>query len=161
MVDYVSKYCLTCPVSATKTWREAVACLESAREHASEVLGQPLIEDLIDPQSGEPQSIVVVSDNGSCYRAKGFRRYIAARPEFEHVRTRHRSPETNGVIERWFQSLKYEHLYLQEIDDGLALAEPVAAFERLYNDERPHEAITFQLPRERYLHTPDDAEEAA
>jgi putative transposase len=161
VVDYVSKFCLTCPVTATKTWREAVACLEAARAHASEVLGRPLIEDLIDPDSGEPHAIVVVSDNGSCYRARGFRRYIASRPEFEHVRTRHRSPETNGVIERWFQSLKYEHLYLQEIDDGLALAEHVAAFERVYNDERPHEAIGFQLPRQRYRHTPGATEEAA
>ena len=39
VVDYVSKFCLTCPVTATKTWREAVACLESARERAGEVLG--------------------------------------------------------------------------------------------------------------------------
>ena len=77
------------------------------------------------------------------------------------MRTRHRSPETNGVIERWFQSLKYEHLYLQEIDDGLALAEHVAAFARIYNDERPHEAIAFRLPRERYLQPPVTAEEAA
>ena len=161
VVDYVSKFCLTCPVTATKTWREAVACLEAARAHAAELLGRPLIEDLIDPDSGEPHAIVVVTDNGSCYRARGFRRYIASRPEFEHVRTRHRSPETNGVIERWFQSLKYEHLYLQEIDDGLALAEYVAGFERIYNDERPHEAIAFQLPRQRYLQTPGVTEEAA
>ena len=60
-----------------------------------------------------------MTDSGSCYRACGLRRYIASRPEFEHVRTRHRSPETNGVIARWFQSLKYEHLYLHELDDGL------------------------------------------
>jgi len=70
-----------------------------------------------------------------------------------------RSPETNGVIERWFQSLKYEHLYLHEIDDGLALAEHVAAFERLYNQERPHEAIAFDLPHDRYLQ-PIDQEAA-
>ncbi|HUL48133.1 MAG TPA: integrase core domain-containing protein [Steroidobacteraceae bacterium] len=161
VVDYVSKFCLTCPVTATKTWREAVACLEAARQHASEVLGRPLIEDLIDTESGEPHAIVVVTDNGSCYRARGFRHYIGSRPEFEHVRTRHRSPQTNGVIERWFQSLKYEHLYLQEIDDGLALAEHVAAFERIYNDERPHEAIDYQLPRKRYLQPPGTTEEAA
>jgi len=161
VVDYVSKFCLTCPVTATKTWREAVACLESARERATEALGHPLVEDLVDLESGELHAITIVTDNGPCYRARGFRSYIASRPEFEHVRTRHRSPETNGVIERWFQSLKYEHLYLQEIDDGLALAEHVAAFERIYNDERPHEAIAFRLPRERYLQPPVTAEEAA
>jgi hypothetical protein len=28
----------------------------------------------------------------------GFTRYIASRPELTHVRTRRRSPQTNGVI---------------------------------------------------------------
>jgi len=39
VVDYVAKFCLTCPVTATKTWREAVGALEGARERAGEVLG--------------------------------------------------------------------------------------------------------------------------
>jgi hypothetical protein len=56
---------------------------------------------------------------------------------------------------------RHEHLYLHEIDDGLALAEQVAAFERIYNGERPHEAIDFQLPRRRYLQPPGTAEQAA
>jgi transposase InsO family protein len=154
VVDYVSKFCLTCPVSVSKTWRDAVAVLEAAKERAGEVLGRPLIEDLIDRDTGELHQIALVTDNGSCYRARAFRRYIDSRPEFKHVRTRHRSPQTNGVIERWFQSLKYEHLYLHEIDDGSALAEQVAAFERIYNQERPHEAIGFQLPRDRYTAPP-------
>jgi transposase InsO family protein len=32
------------------------------------------------------------------------------------VRTRHRAPKTNGVVERFFGSLKYEHLYRLEIE---------------------------------------------
>jgi transposase InsO family protein len=94
-----------------------------------------------------------VTDNGPCYKAGAFARYIASRPEFEHVRTRHRSPETNGVIERWYESIKYEHLYLHEIDDGPALAEHVAGYERLYNDERPHETLGWARPRDRYTDT--------
>ena len=65
------------------------------------------------------------------------------------------------MIERWFQSLKYEHLYLREIDDGTELAGHVAAFARIYNEERPHEAIAFRLPQERYLQAPVTVEEAA
>jgi putative transposase len=102
VVDYVAKLCLACPVTATKTWRDAVCVLETARERATELLGRPLIEDLTDRQTGEIVPIIVVSDNGACYRAHGFARHIAARPEFRHVRTRYRAPETNGVIERWF-----------------------------------------------------------
>jgi putative transposase len=161
VVDYVTKFCLTCPVTATKTWREAVATLEAARERAGKVLGHPLIEDLLDRESGELTPVVVVTDNGSCYKAGSFARYIRSRPEFEHVRTRHRSPETNGVIERWYQSLKYEHLYLQEIDDGPALAEHVVDYTRIYNEERPHETIGWALPHERYLAIPTVVESEA
>jgi putative transposase len=154
VVDYAAKFCLTCPVTATKTWREAVAALEAARERAGEVLGRALIQDLVDRDSGELTPIRVVTDNGPCYRAGAFARYMRTRPEFEHVRTRHRSPETNGVIERWYESVKYEHLYLHEIDDGPALAEHMLDFMRVYNDERPHEAIDWQLPRDRYTAPP-------
>ncbi|MEV6140505.1 integrase core domain-containing protein [Nocardia sp. NPDC051990] len=37
------------------------------------------------------------------------------------VRTRVRSPQTNGVIERFFGTLKYEHLFRGAIADGDAL----------------------------------------
>lgn len=154
VIDYVTKFCLTCPVTATKTWREAVGALEAARERAGEILGTPLITDLIDRETGELAPITVVTDNGPCYKAGAFARYIRSRPEFEHVRTRHRSPETNGVIERFYGSIKYEHLYLHEIDDGPALAEHVAGYERIYNDERPHETINWARPRDRYTATP-------
>jgi putative transposase len=154
VVDYAAKVCLTCPVTATKTWREAVAALEAARERAGELLGAPLIADLVDRGTGELAPIRVVTDNGPCYKAAAFARYIRSRPEFEHVRTRHRSPETNGVIERFYGSIKYEHLYLHEIDDGPALAEHVAGYQQLYNDERPHEAIGWALPGARYIATP-------
>ncbi len=101
VVDYVAKVALACPVTATKTWRDAVDVLEQARERAHDLLGRPLLEDLTDAESGEITPVIVVSDNGACYRAAGFARHIASRPEFCHVRTRHRAPETNGVIERF------------------------------------------------------------
>jgi len=154
VVDYVAKLCLACPVTATKTWRDAVTAIETARDRASELLGRPLIEDLADPHTGEVIPIIVVSDNGACYRAAAFARHIAARPEFRHVRTRYRAPETNGVIERWFQSLKYEHLYRHEIDDGPSLAVQVERFLDVYNTRRPHEALDFALPIDRYLRPP-------
>jgi putative transposase len=154
VVDYAAKFCLTCPVTATKTWREAVAALEAARERAGELLGQPLVADLVDRDTGELEPIRVVTDNGPCYKASAFARYIRSRPEFEHVRTRHRSPGTNGVIERWYESLKYEHLYLHEIDDGPALAEQVAGYQRIYNHERPHETIGWARPHDRYTTAP-------
>lgn len=154
VVDYAAKIALACPVSATKTWRDAVGVLEDARDRARDLMGRSLLDDCTDPESGELTPVVVVSDNGACYRAAGFAAHIAARPEFAHVRTRHKAPETNGVIERFFQSAKYEHLYRHEIDDGQALAEHVERYLVVYNEVRPHEALDFRLPLERYRRPP-------
>jgi putative transposase len=128
--------------------------LETARERARELLGRPLSDDLSDPPTGELLPIVVVSDNGACYRASGFARHIAARPEFEHVRTRYKAPQTNAVVERWPQSLNYEHLYRHQIDDGPGLAAEVERFLDVYNARRPHEALDFQPPIDRHLRQP-------
>jgi transposase InsO family protein len=61
------------------------------------------------------------TDNGACYKSAAFAAFIAARPWLYHVRTRYRSPWTNGVIERFFGSLKYEHLFRSEITNGYEL----------------------------------------
>jgi putative transposase len=155
VVDYAAKLALACPVSATKTWRDAVDALEAARDAAQDLLGRPLVEDCTDELTGEIVPVIVVSDNGPCYKAAQFARHLAARPEFCHVRTRHRAPETNGVIERFFESLKYEHLYRHDITDGPGLTREVEAYLDVFNRRRPHEAIDFTLPHDRYTTDPD------
>jgi transposase InsO family protein len=47
------------------------------------------------------------------------------------VRTRVRSRQTNGVIERFFGTLKYEHLYRGEIPDGDVLAVEINRFRQI------------------------------
>ena len=146
VVDYVAKVALACPVTTTQTASDAIAAIEAARVNAEGWLGHSLLEECLDPEAGEVLPVAIVTDNGSAYRSAAFARYIASRPEFTHVRTRHRSPQTNGVIERFFQALKYEYLYRQEIEDGAAVAAAVARYRDLYNEVRPHEAIAFRTP---------------
>jgi putative transposase len=76
----------------------------------------------------------------------------AAVGESSVIRLIVRSPQTNGVIERFFETLKYEHLYRAPIDDGDALAMEVARFRQIYNTIRPHQALGDQTPRHAYLH---------
>jgi putative transposase len=154
VVDYWAKIALACPVTTTQGSRDAIAALEAASAQAEALLGRSLLEDCVDPTTGELHPVVVVTDNGPCYRSVAFERYIAARPELAHVRTRYRSPQTNGVIERFYESIKYEHLYRREIGDGLALAQEVASYLTVYNSVRPHEAIGFATPLARYLEVP-------
>ncbi|WP_280370013.1 integrase core domain-containing protein [Nocardia wallacei] len=84
----------------------------------------------------------VVSDNGPCFRGEVFTTAFAgADPLLRHVRTRVRSPQTSGVIERFFGTLKYEHLFRGMIADGDALDMEVHRFRSIYNTVRPHQAL--------------------
>lgn len=42
LVDYAGKVCLACPVTATKTHRDAIAVLEAARDRVVDLLGRTL-----------------------------------------------------------------------------------------------------------------------
>jgi putative transposase len=151
--DYWAKPALAGRVAATATAVDLIATLEAAIAAAEQLLGAPLILDCIgDDDVIEP--IAVVTDNGGPMRSIPVARWFAARPHFVHIRTRARSPETNGVIERFFQSLKYEQLYRHDIADGPALAGHVETYLDTYNRIRPHETIDWQRPLDRYLTTP-------
>ena len=113
-----------------------------------------LAEDCLNRETGEITPLVIVTDNGPAYKSDAFARFIAARPFLAHVRTRYRSPQTNGVIERFNESVKYEHLYRQEIANGIELNAELEKYRRLYNEIRPHEALGQVTPIEIYLADP-------
>ncbi len=152
--DYVAKLALACPLTTTQTARDAISCLEVARDRATDLLGHPLLQDCVDPATGELTPVVVVTDNGPASKSVGFARHMASRPEFTHVRTSVHSPQTNGVIERFFGSIKYEHLYREEIADGLDLAMHAERYLDVFNGIRPHEELGFRTPLEAYLEDP-------
>ena len=133
-------------MSATQTATDLLAALDAATEAAGALLGRPLVENCTDPTTGEIAPLVVVTDNGPAMKSIATARWFAARPHLAHVRTRHRAPHTNGVVERWFESLKYERLYREDIPDGIDLAQHVAAFTDEYNTIRSHEALDWQRP---------------
>ncbi|MEV6432621.1 transposase [Nocardia sp. NPDC051463] len=135
----------------------AASCLQLAVTEAERVLG---LEDLradrglaevIGP-GGEllgmaPAPIAVVSDNGPCFRGGGVqvcvRRAGPAAAARSHLG---RSPQTNGVIERFFGILKYEHLFRGVIAEGDALDMEVHRFRIIYNTVRPHQALGDRVP---------------
>jgi len=99
----------------------------------------------------------MVSDNGPCFLGEVLETAFAGPdPLLRHVRTRVRSPETNGVIERFFGTLKYEHLFRGVIADSDALDMEVHRFRVIYNtidDQVPSTAVTGceQLKTARYV----------
>jgi transposase InsO family protein len=151
LVDYVAKVCLASPATPTKTGPDAVAALAAALAEVERLLGRTLRAECTDPDTGELLPLIIVTDNGACFRSAVFARFIAGRPELRHVRTRIKAPETNGVAERYIGAVKYECLYREQIADGLALQVQLEDYRDLYNRVRPHEAIGFARPLDRYL----------
>jgi transposase InsO family protein len=155
---------LAAVVTPTARGQDALACLIAAVQHAEHLLGLEDLRDdrgeldLVDETTGEllrtvPAPIAVVSDNGPCFRGAVFAEaFTGEDPLLRHVRTRVKSPQTNGVIERFFGTLKYEHLYRGPIDDGDALAVEVGRFRQIYNTIRPHQALADRTPHSAYLH---------
>ncbi|WP_269750193.1 integrase core domain-containing protein [Nocardia violaceofusca] len=64
-------------------------------------------------------------------------------PECDH-------PRPNGVIERWFGTLKYEHLFRGVTTDGDALDMEVHRFRVIYNTIRPRQALGDRTPDAAY-----------
>ncbi|GAB7192776.1 hypothetical protein NUM3379_34850 [Kineococcus sp. NUM-3379] len=165
VVDYATKFCLAVTVTTTSRGGDAVACVRAAIAAAQRQL---CLEDLradrgsvevLDEATGElldrPAPIALVTDNGPCFRGDTFATlFTGPDPLLRHVRTRVRSPQTNGVVERFFGTLKYEHLYRAIIDDGDALAVEVNLFRQTYNTRRPHQALGDRTPRDAYRATP-------
>ncbi|MFF3574866.1 integrase core domain-containing protein [Nocardia jiangxiensis] len=162
MIDYATKYCLAITVTPTARGADALACLRLAVTEAERILG---VDDLradrglaevIGP-AGEvlgmaPAPIAVVSDNGPCFRGEVLETVFAGPdPLLRHVRTRVRSHQTNGVIERWFGTLKYEHLFRGVIADGDALDMEVHRFRVIYNTIRPHQALDDRVPSSAFI----------
>jgi transposase InsO family protein len=156
VADYWSKLELGWHIATTANHRDAIETVQQAIAETERLAGRKLAHLLTDPVTGELQPIAVVTDNGPCFKSARFAAFVERRPELIHIRTRRKSPQQNGVRERAFGSLKYEHLYRLEIDDGHQLGQEVEAYRQLFNTIRPHEGIGMRRPLEVHLQAIND-----
>lgn len=56
----------------------------------------------------------------------------------------------NIFIERLWRSVKYEEVYIKEYQDVAACVEGLRAYFRLYNEQRPHQALAYKTPCQVY-----------
>jgi transposase InsO family protein len=148
--DYYSKHEYGWHIAGGCTGADAIAAVRLAITEAETLAGGvPLIDQLpVDPDTGQPRRIKLVTDNGGAFKGHAFAAFLATRPEFLHIRTRRKSPGQNGVRERAFGSLKYEHLYRMEIQTLQDLAREAEAYRQVFNHIRPHEALNLHRPIE-------------
>ena len=154
--DYWSKLELGWHVSTTQNHRDAIETIELAIAETERLLGATLKHALADQETGEMRPIALVTDNGPCFKAARFATFIESRPELIHIRTRRKSPQQNGVRERAFGSLRYEHLYRLEIDDGFDLGRETESYRHIFNTIRPHEALAWRRPLDVHLEACND-----
>lgn len=155
--DYWSKYEHPFHVSPTANQFDAIDAIELALTDFEAMFGHPL-SDLcdIDIETGQVLPVVtIVTDNGGPFRSFRFEKFIFDHPELHHVRTRVRTPGQNGSRERGFGTLKYERLYIDEIDDALMLDKHAEEYRIEYNTIRPHEALAWNRPLEVHLGNAD------
>ena len=56
----------------------------------------------------------------------------------------------NIFIERFWRSLKYEYVYLNPTSDGLDLYKGTREYIDFYNEQRRHQSINYQTPKESF-----------
>mgnify|MGYP002363578723 FL=1 len=132
---------------------DAIDAIELALADYEAVFGHALVDDCpVDEDTGEVLPVLtIVTDNGGPFRSFRFEAFIAQHPELTHVRTRVRTPGQNGSRECGFGTLKYERLFIDEIDDALMLAEHAEEYRLECNQISPHEAIAWTRPQQVHL----------
>ncbi len=130
-----------------RTSTNAITAIERALADYEQSYDHPLAETCPrEPGRGLEPAATIVTYNGGPFRSFRFEAFVTAHPELRHVGTRVRSPGQNGSRERGFGSLKYERLFLEEIDDVLAVVKHADAYRVEHNTVRPHEAIAWNRP---------------
>ena len=87
----------------------------------------------------------VMTDNGSCYRSKAFRK-ACADLGLKHIRTRPYTPKTNGKAERFIQTALREWAYAHAYPSSAHRAVELPLWLHRYNWHRPHGGIKSQTP---------------
>ncbi len=54
----------------------------------------------------------------------------------------------NVFVERLWRSVKYEHVFLHEYENGGELWDGLNGYWRFYNEERPHQGLDYKTPKE-------------
>ncbi len=127
VIDYFSRYLLALHLSPSNDAGALITAIDQARAEAERLHG---------PLAHTP---TLVTDNGSNFLARRFQRHIKG--VLRQVRTRYRTPQQLGLLERFHQTLKREEVYWDIYRSPADVRDRLAAFHRRYNEIRPHWAL--------------------
>ena len=127
VIDYFSRYLLALHLSPSNDAGALMVAVDQAIAEATRLHG---------PLQRVP---ILVTDNGSNFLARRFRAHIDG--VLCQVRTRYRTPQQLGLLERFHQTLKQEEIYWEIYRSPAEARDRLAAFRRRYNEVRPHWAL--------------------
>ena len=110
------------------------------------------LEDGIRNRSIEPhgpECPILRSDNGLVFGSRVFRGVVARYGLVQEYITPY-MPQQNGIIERFFRSLKEECIWLQNFDSRDHGFIAIADWIDKYHNDRPHSALKYRTPAEYY-----------
>ncbi len=131
VIDWYSKALLSYSISTTMD----VSLVTDTLEEALNKYGVPEILN---------------SDQGSQYTARKHIEILKANGISVSMNGKGRSID-NIAIERFFRSLKYECIYLNDYETTHELMKDVAAYMNFYNNERFHQSLNYKDPMTIYL----------
>ena len=131
VVDWYSRFILSWEVSNTLAVDFCLRALQTAFDNW-----------------GSPQ--IFNTDQGSQFTSPTFTEKLSNKQIQISMDGRGRALD-NVFIERFWRTLKYEHIYLHEYADGHSLYEGLLAFIQFYNYERKHQALAYLTPAQVYL----------
>jgi putative transposase len=129
VMDWYSRYVLSWRLSNALTGSFCVEALEEALSRA------------------RPE--IFNSDQGSQFTAAAFTSRLESCGVAISMDGRGRAID-NVFIERLWRSVKYEEVYLRDYTDGWHAESSLAAYFRLYDEERIHQSLGYRTPAEVY-----------
>ncbi|GAB4002870.1 hypothetical protein GCM10028807_62280 [Spirosoma daeguense] len=130
IIDWFSRFILSWRLSNTLL---ADFCIDALEESLS--------------KWGKPE--IFNTDQGSQFTSQGFLKPLISNEIKISMDSKGRVLD-NIFIERFWRTLKYEHLYLKAYQDGRSLHQGLSASFRFYNQERKHQSLGYQTPSEWY-----------
>ena len=96
---------------------------------------------------GKPQ--IFNTDQGSQFTSHAFLNPLISNDIKVSMDSKGRALD-NVFIERFWRTVKYEHIYLRAYEDGLGLHQGLTEYFRFYNWERKHQSLGYQTPAQWY-----------
>ena len=136
---------LDCADRMVLAWRFAKRV---TAEDLAEMLREAVFQRFGTARAGA-RGIEFLSDNGPEYTSHRFRPFVQAMGLIP-CHTPRRSPESNGLAERFFGSFKRDYVYQACLETLESVAQQVPTWIEHYNQEAPHSALAMRTPSEFY-----------